>query len=97
MPRTAVYHNLKDAPKQCVIGIPVLLIRFLHLLLTVSQKAVTTKLKSLREMLTVTKILSVSETVFYIFFLTNTTITHKQPPVGSCFHTFFHFNFYANY
>ena len=52
------------------------------------------KIKVLKRKLTVTKILNVSETVFYIFFLTNTTITHKQPPVGSCLHVFFHFFFF---
>ena len=43
----------------------------LYLLLTVLQNTVTTKLKALREMLKVTKILNASETVFYIFLLTN--------------------------
>lgn len=43
------------------------------------------------------KISNVSETVFYIFFLINTSITNEQPPDGSCSHTFFHFNSYPNY
>ena len=35
-------------------------------------------------MLTVTEILKDSETVFYIYFLINNSITNKQPPDGDC-------------
>ncbi len=56
----------------------VYLIPFRHPLLTVLQKIVTTKLKSLNEMPTDTKISSVSEAVFYIFSTTKISQKHKQ-------------------
>ena len=47
------------------------IILFHHLILTVLPKAVTTKLKFLKEMHTVTKISEDSETASYIYFLIN--------------------------
>ena len=55
----------------CKIGFPAYSTLFHHLILTVLPKAVLTKLKFLKEMLTVTKISKVSETAFYIYFLIN--------------------------
>ena len=55
----------------CKIGFPAYSTLFHHLILTVLPKAVLTKLKFSKEMLTVTKISEVSETVFYIYFLIN--------------------------
>ena len=75
-----VCHSLKNVPKQCEIGTLILLTPFSPQLPTALPKDATTKLRSLKEMLTGTRILKDSETVFYICFLINFQTTNKQPP-----------------
>ena len=84
--------NLRNVLTLCKIGSPVYLILFHNLILTVLPKAVTTKLKFLKEMHTVTKISEDSETAFYIYFLINCPIKNKQLPNSNCLHSNFHFN-----
>ncbi len=69
--RETAKEKCKNVLTLCKIGFPAYSTLFHHLILTVLPKAVLTKLKFLKELLTVTKISEVSETAFYIYFLIN--------------------------